>query len=82
MPSTAKKKPIKIKLTKVESAAVHSVGHHPATQTLRIKFQSGHIGDYAGVSAEKHAALLAADSIGKHFHEHIRNAHAHTRVDA
>lgn len=65
----------------VKSSSIKAIGHDPATNTLRVEFGSGATHDYEGVSAEKHAELIAAPSVGKHFHAHIRNAHANKRVD-
>jgi hypothetical protein len=76
----AKPKPLKFTMQPVKSAAITDVGYHPETQTLRLVFTSGHVGHYADVSPEKHAEMLAAESIGKYFHQHIRANHDHTRV--
>ena len=69
----------KIDLKPVASSAIKAVGYHPQTGTLRLEFYSGGIYDYAGVTPEKHAALTAAESIGRHFLDHIRGKHDHTR---
>ena len=59
----------------VESSNVAEVGHDPITNTLRVKFKSGGTYEYHGVSAQKHQALLSADSIGAHLARHIKPHH-------
>lgn len=76
---SAKKRP-EIKLGKVKSSAIRAVGYDKATQTLRVEFTSGGVYDYADVDEDKHADLMAAKSIGKHWGEHIRAAHDSTKV--
>jgi hypothetical protein len=56
----------------VNSTSIKSIGHDPATQTLHVEFHNGKVYEYPGVSAESHAALVTAESIGKHFSAHIR----------
>lgn len=64
----------------VESTNVKSVGHDAATGTMRIEFRNGGTYDFPGVSPEDHAAFLASDSKGKHFHKHIRSVFPATKV--
>jgi hypothetical protein len=68
-----------MKRTLVSSSNLHSVGHDAATQKLHVQFlnsrdrtQPGKIYEYPNVSAEEHAALMAASSKGGHFHRHIK----------
>jgi hypothetical protein len=65
-----------IPLTPVTSSQIHAIGHDPATNTLRIQFKGkegpGSQYDYPGVTAEKHAEMLKAESIGKFFGAHIK----------
>lgn len=67
-------------LTPVKSSNIAAVGHDPETQELHVKFHSGAVHAYSGVSAEKHQALLAASSIGSHFHKNILKAHKSRKV--
>ena len=70
-----------MKRTPVKSSNIVSVGHDPETNTLEIEFKGGGVYSYDGVSAAKHSALMGADSIGSHFHAHIKNAHSFTKAD-
>lgn len=63
----------------VNSSNVKEVGYDPATKTLAISFHSGGTYHYADVSPEKHAEMMAAKSIGGHFHKNIRDKHVTTK---
>lgn len=65
----------------VKSSNLHSVGYDPRSRDLTVRFKSGATHRYHDVPPEKHAALMAADSVGSHFHAHIRSAHRSTKVD-
>lgn len=39
---------------------------------LTIDFKSGGTYVYAGVPRKEYEALIAAESVGKHFHQHIK----------
>ena len=70
-----------IDLVPVISSNVHSVGHDPASDELHVRFKdrdgapSRWLYVYAGVKAEAHSALVTADSVGGHLHEHISGKH-------
>lgn len=67
-------------MTPVESSQIAAIGHDPETNEMHVQFHSGATHVYAGVTAEKHAAMMGAESIGAHFHEHVRNRHDQRRV--
>ena len=62
----------KIALKKVKSSAIQAVGYHAPSQTLRIQFTGGAVHEYPNVDANTHAALVGAESIGKHFNQNLR----------
>jgi hypothetical protein len=67
--------------TPVASSSIASVGHDSERNELEIEFANGGVYRYAGVTADDHAKLMAAASIGKHFQQHIRHGgYAHTKV--
>lgn len=66
----------------VESKVIKSIGYNATTRQLDVEFRSGKVYRYADVSPEKHAELLAAESIGKHFGIHIRPHHAARAVES
>jgi|GEM_PF-521335 len=68
-----------IALTPVESSQIHSIGHDAATSTLAIRFKNykGELGSlyhYDNFTAADFAAFKGAESIGRHFGQHIKNA--------
>jgi len=76
-------------LDSVNSSQLHAIGHDPATNTLAIQFKSkagpGSIYHYSNFTAEKFAEFKAAESIGKYFGAHIKNAeeeHPWVKIDA
>ena len=59
-------------LVPVKSSNVEAIGHDPNANELTVKYKSGGVYVYHGVTAEQHAALMAAPSIGGHLHKHIK----------
>ncbi|MDE0579037.1 MAG: KTSC domain-containing protein [bacterium] len=57
-----------------------SVGYDADSATLEIKFGGGRVYQYADVPQEAYRALMNADSIGSHFHHHIRDKYPTTEV--
>jgi hypothetical protein len=58
---------------KVESTMLKSVAHDPATETLEAEYTNGQRYRYEPVTTDGFADLLKAESVGKHFREHIIN---------
>jgi KTSC domain len=63
----------------VKSSNIAEIGH--SGTTLEVKFKNGGVFRYHNVDADKHAALMRAESVGKHFHAHIKNAHKFSKAD-
>jgi hypothetical protein len=69
-----------IPLQDVASSQIHSIGHDPESNTLAVRFFRGFGRDqvpgslyhYANVSAEDFKAFKTADSLGRHFGQHIK----------
>lgn len=70
-----------MKMIPVISSTISHIGHDPATKRMSIAFKSGKTYEYGNVSADQFSSLANADSIGKHFHQHIRGNDAHTIQD-
>jgi len=66
--------------TALKSSVLAFVQYDEAKQTLEIEFQTGAIYRYEKVPRETYDALLAADSKGRFFSQHIRNDFAAARV--
>lgn len=69
-----------IRMVPIKSSAITNIGHDPQRNELHVKFRSGSTLAFAGVSADKHQALLSAPSAGKYFADNIRDYHASRRV--
>lgn len=62
----------------VQSSNLKSVGYHEGT--LEIEFVTGRVYDYYDVSPLIHGQLMAAESAGKYFVEHIRDRYEHKEL--
>jgi hypothetical protein len=63
----------------VTSSNIKSIGHEG--NILEVEFKNGKLYQYKGVSAEEHAAIHKAESIGSHIHKHIIKAgKIHTKI--
>lgn len=58
--------------TPVNSSSISHIAYNPDTETLHVRFQRGREYAYPGVPAHEHEALMNAESIGRHFMQHIR----------
>jgi len=56
----------------VNSSNIAAIGHDAETNTLEVEFKNGGVFAYSGVDQSQYAELLNAESVGKHFHSHIR----------
>jgi hypothetical protein len=67
-------------MAKVESSQIESIGH--AGDTLAVKFKSGGLYHYHGVSADQFQKLKSAKSVGAHLGAHIKSAHKFTKQES
>ena len=56
----------------VKSSNIDAIGYDVDTKTLHVAFKNGTRYTYGDVDADKHAALMKADTIGGHFNAHIK----------
>jgi hypothetical protein len=56
-----------MEMQKVSSSAIASVGYDEATQIMAVKFNSGQMYYYSGVSQSEYDGLMTAESPGKYF---------------
>jgi len=64
-----------VEMVPVTSSNIKAIGYNGPDRTLYVEFLSGKKYKYADVSPQKHAALMATSSHGKHFIAHIRHSH-------
>jgi hypothetical protein len=68
-----------IDLKPVKSSNLAAIGYDPATKRMAVNFKSGGTHVYHDVGQEHFDAFADAESVGKHFHSHIRNAFKSTK---
>lgn len=56
----------------VQSSMFRSIGYDPFSQTLEVEYNNGYVEQRSGISQNDYETLMAAPSIGKHFHQHIK----------
>lgn len=69
--------PVVIAMDEIVSSQLHSIGHHPESNTLAIRFKAkdgspAALYHYANVTADEFAAFKGAESIGSHFYRNIK----------
>lgn len=62
-----------VEMKPVKSSNISAVGFDPETKELHVAFSNGTRYVYHDVDADKHQKLMSADSVGGHFHAHIKN---------
>ena len=58
----------------VTSSVIASVGYDEANRILEVEFRSGSIYQYLSVPPDRYVGLMAAESHGEYFNEHIKKA--------
>ena len=66
------------RLDAVQSTAIHSIGH--SGTDLYVKFPSGHVWKYEGVTEPIYREMKGSCSVGRYFHEFIKPNHPGTTV--
>jgi hypothetical protein len=70
-------------LKPAKSSLIHSHGYDAASRTLALRFvNSDKVYHYKDVPPEDAARFEAAESVGKHFGQHIRGKFEHTVITA
>lgn len=64
----------------VPSSSIDAVGYNEQQNTLYVRFASGAEYTYDDVTPTEYHALLGANSVGRHFHEHIKSKYKGTKV--
>jgi hypothetical protein len=68
-----------VEMAPVRSSNIVAIGHDSRANELHVKFKSGGMYVYHGVSASQHAVLMTAQSVGSHLHGVIKPAAAGVR---
>lgn len=64
----------------VKSSNVQAIGYDATTKTLTVHFHNGGRYTFADVPAHEHAALMKAESIGRHFNKNIQGKYQSVKV--
>ena len=65
----------------VESSLIRSVGYDLPSSVLEIEFvETGRIYEYLDVPLSVYSRLMAAESIGAYFNEHIRDLYPYQEI--
>jgi len=64
---------------KVDSSHISSIGHEGAM--LEVRFKSGQLYRYYGVPSIIFTSLLRAKSVGKFFHENVKEHYPYTLIE-
>lgn len=71
-----------MKMVKVESSNVESIGYDEETQVLRVQFKGGGKPyDYTPVSREEYQSALSAASVGGYINANIKNVKSCVRAN-
>jgi KTSC domain-containing protein len=66
-------------VAKIKSSNIDEITHLEGDK-LEVKFKDGGTYHYYDVPKHKHDKLINADSIGEHFHQHIKNKHKWDKI--
>lgn len=73
-----------INLLGVKSSQIAEIGHCPVTNTLAIRFKTksgpGSVYHYTNFTAEQFAKFSTAESIGRHFGEHVKGKYDFVKI--
>mgnify|MGYP001596766124 CR=1 FL=1 len=62
------------------SSNIAAHGYDAATKELRVEFKNGGLYRYADVPVDVAYEFMNAESVGRHFHAHIRHNYTGIRV--
>lgn len=65
----------------VKSSNIARVGYEPASKTMEVHFHNGTRYHYHNVPHATHAAFVGAESLGKHFGQHVKPHFKFTKLE-
>jgi hypothetical protein len=66
----------------VESSLIRSVGYDLASSVLEVEFvEGGRVYEYYDVPLSVYSELMAAESKGSYFNDHIRDMYSYSQLD-
>lgn len=70
-----------VNMIQVTSSNVESIGYDELQQVLYVRFLSGGLYIYKGVSSYEFEGLLNAPSVGSYLHRNIKNVYPYERIE-
>ena len=70
-----------MRLQRVDSEMLESVGYDPSAQLLEVVFNTGDRYQYKEVPASEYEALMSAESIGQYMHKYIIDHYDYERLN-
>lgn len=65
----------------VDSTLIRSVGYDLPGSVLEVEFADGNVYEYYDVALTIYSELMAAESVGSYFNDHVKDMYAYSRVD-
>lgn len=69
-----------IDMIPVVSSNVDSIGYHPDTQTLRVRFNNGSVYEYMNVPPMEFEQLRTAPSVGSYLNRNVKGNYPYQKV--
>ena len=69
-----------MKMTKVTSSNIRSVGYDELKMKLRVFFYSGGTYEYTGVPRKVWMDFIKSESLGKYFFRKIKNKYSYAKI--
>jgi hypothetical protein len=64
----------------VDSSLIRSVGYDLPSSVLEVEFDSGHVYEYYDVPLSIYSELMAAESVGSFFNDHVRDMYPYRQL--
>jgi hypothetical protein len=64
----------------VESSLIRSIGYDLPSSVLEIEFANGHVYEYYDVPLSVYSRLMASDSKGAYFNEHVKDMYPYGQI--
>ena len=66
----------------VDSSLIRSVGYDLPSSVLEVEFVSGHVYEYFDVPLSVYSELMAAESLGAYFNDHVKDMYGYRQLDS
>lgn len=71
-----------VEMHPVASSNIDAVGHDASKSEMHVRFKNGGTHVFSGVDHTAFTLMRNAESVGKHFHAHIRGKHDSRKLEA